>query len=141
MNSDLTLSNLRDRGFKITNVRKQLINTFSNTNEPLSARDIYNEFKLKGINVNKTTIYRELQFMIKENLLIEVHLNPQETSYESAELMHHHHLICEVCGKIDNITNCIANNLEGDVLKKKGFKIIRHSLEFYGTCNKCMKRA
>jgi len=137
MNLDLTLSSLRDKGHKITNIRKEVVNIFSKAIKPLSAREIHKKLQSLGLSVNKTTVYRELQFLTGEDYLIEVQLKPEEISYESKELMHHHHLICEVCGKVDNVTNCLAEQLEEDVLKKKGFKINRHSLEFYGTCSVC----
>jgi len=136
MNSDLTLSSLRDKGHKITNVRKEVVGMFS-----LTAQELHKALKTIGLSVNKTTVYRELQFLTDQGYLVEVHLNPKETSYESTDLMHHHHLICETCGKIDNVTNCLAKELEEDVLKKKGFEIARRSLEFYGTCADCSKKS
>lgn len=137
MNSNLTLSSLRDKGYKITNIRKEIVNIFSKMETPLSAQELQKKLQTTGISVNKTTVYRELRFLTNEGYLIEVHLNPKETSYESSGLMHHHHLICETCGKIENVTNCLAEELEKDVFKKKGFKIVKHSLEFYGLCIKC----
>lgn len=139
MNPDLTLSSLRDGGHKITNVRRQIINIFSQAKKPLSAQEIIIKLKLKNINVNKTTVYRELQFLHDNNYLIKVHLKPHETSYEYKGLIHHHHLVCESCGKIDNITNCLADELESEIFKKRGFKVKRHSLEFYGICSDCKK--
>jgi len=137
MNLDLTLSSLRDKGHKITTIRKEVISIFSKAEKPLSAREMLKKLQNLGLSVNKTTVYRELQFLTDENYLIEVQLRPKEISYESKELMHHHHLICEICGKVDNVTNCLADQLEENVLKKKGFRINRHSLEFYGTCAAC----
>jgi Fur family ferric uptake transcriptional regulator len=137
MNSDLTLSSLRDNGFKITNIRKGVVDIFSKADRPLSAGDLFKLLHSKKLNVNKTTVYRELQFLVREHFLTEVYLRPGKTSYESAELMHHHHLVCEVCGKIDKVTNCLAKQLEDDILKKKGFRITRHTLEFYGICAAC----
>ncbi|OGM08945.1 hypothetical protein A2159_01175 [Candidatus Woesebacteria bacterium RBG_13_34_9] len=141
MNLDLTLSSLRDKGYKITNVRKEVVGIFSKADKPLSAGEVHNILQTSGLSVNKTTVYRELVFLLKAGCLIEVNLKPKEISYESKDLMHHHHLVCETCGKVDNVTNCLAKELEEDVLKKKGFKISRHSLEFYGTCADCSKKA
>jgi len=137
MNFDLTISSLQDKGHRITKVRKGLIRIFSNSVQPLSANQIEEMFPKVDINVNKATIYRELQFLLSNNYLSEVYLHPNEVSYESSEFKHHHHLVCDVCGSIDNVTNCLASELEVDVFKKKGFRIKRHTLEFYGTCSRC----
>ena len=139
MNPNLTLSSIRDKGYKITDVRREIVGLFSEAEKPLSAGELYEKLHSKNLKVNKTTVYREINFLLKKCYLSEVYLKPHEKSYESAELIHHHHLICESCGKIDNVTNCLANELEENVLKNKGFRITRHSLEFYGKCRDCIK--
>ena len=140
MNTDLTISGLQDKGHKITKVRREVVKIFSDTSVPLSANQIEEKLSRVGVNVNKTTIYRELQFLLNNGYLIKVYLHPNEVSYESSELKHHHHLVCEICGNVDKVTNCLAKELEEGVLKKKGFKTARHSLEFYGTCADCARK-
>ncbi len=139
MNYDLTLSSLQDKGKRITKLRKEFIRIFSQAQKPLSANEIEQILAKEGFSMNKTSVYRELQFFLHNNLIIEVFLYPSKISYESSELKHHHHLICDSCGNIDNITNCLIEELDEDIFRKKGFKIKRHNLEFYGTCADCAK--
>ncbi len=138
MNTDLTISSLQDKGHRITTIRKGVIKIFSNTSIPLSANQIEQGLSKVDIHVNKATIYRELQFLLKNGFLTEVYLHSNEVAYESSELKHHHHLVCNKCGSIDNVTNCLAQKLEENIYKKKGFRIKKHMLEFYGTCAKCL---
>ena len=139
MNFDLTISSLQDKGNRITKVRKEIVRIFSQISKPLSASEVEEILIKSGLSVNKTTIYRELQFLLINGYLIEIYLHPKQVSYESSELRHHHHLVCDGCGEIDNVTNCLAEELEKDVYKKKGFMIERHTLEFYGTCASCTR--
>jgi len=141
MNFDLILSSLQDKGYRITKVRKEVVKIFSQTRKPLSANEIEEMLLKAGLSVNKATIYREIQFLLHSSLILKVYLYPDKISYESSELKHHHHLICDSCGSIDNVTNCLVEKLDEDVHKKKGFKIKRHMLEFYGTCADCAKNA
>lgn len=141
MNLDLTLSSLRDGGYRITKIRKEIVKIFSQASRPLSANEVGGELLKSGLTVNKTTIYRELQFLLVNGYLVEVYLHPKEVSYESSELKHHHHLVCKGCGDIAKVTNCLATDLEEDIYKKKGFKVERHALEFYGTCADCARKA
>jgi Fe2+ or Zn2+ uptake regulation protein len=140
MNFDLTISSLQDKGHRITKVRKEVVKMFSQASRPLSASDIEKKLKELGLSVNKTTVYRELQFLFGNGYLTKVYLNPNHVSYESSELKHHHHLVCNGCGEIDSVTNCLAKDLEEEVYKKKGFKIKRHTLEFYGICAACRSK-
>lgn len=140
MNGEVTISKLKGQGYKMTEIRKGIIALFSRTKAPLSANEVRKKLSSSGLGVNKTTIYRELQFLVKEKCLTSVQLKPSEVAYESTELEHHHHLICETCGKIDEVTNCLAEELEKRILKNKGFVISRHALEFYGRCLECRKQ-
>jgi Fe2+ or Zn2+ uptake regulation protein len=140
MNFELTLSSLQDRGHRITKVRQEIVKIFSDYSVPLSANKVAKILSENGVSVNRATIYRELQFLLKKDYLTKVYLYSNEVSYESSDLRHHHHLVCEECGSVDNMTSCLASELEEDIYKKKGFKVKRHILEFYGICSKCAQR-
>jgi Fur family ferric uptake transcriptional regulator len=137
MNFGLTLSSLQDKKCRITKVRQEIVKIFSDYSVPLSANRVEELLSGAGIGANKTTIYRELQFLLSKGYLTEVYLFPKEICYESSDLKHHHHLVCDRCGNVDNVTDCLVKKLGKDVYKKKGFKIKRHTLEFYGICAKC----
>lgn len=137
MNFDLTISQLKDKGFRITRTRKELIVIFSSATKPLSAKEILVLLKKRGLKVNRTTIYRELRFLLNNRQILEVYIHHGETSYESSQLPHHHHLVCEGCGKIINVTNCLVKNLESEIYKSKKFRVKTHILEFYGMCDNC----
>ncbi|MEN8253354.1 MAG: Fur family transcriptional regulator [Patescibacteria group bacterium] len=139
MNINSALSSLRNKGYRITKVRKEIVRIFSKSSVPLSAKQIEKIFSKKKFAVNKATIYRELQFLLQNNYLIKVYLHPNEISYESAKLEHHHHLVCNDCGSVDDTSNCVDGKLENYIYKEKGFKIEKHILEFYGTCAQCAK--
>ncbi len=140
MDTDLTLSSLRDEGHRITRVREEMVKFFVESSKPLSFGDVMRALEEAGLFVNKTTVYRELKFLLEYGYIAEVYLYPRKVYYELSDLRHHHHLVCEKCGKIDNIINCLVDRLERDVLKRKGFKIKRHTLEFYGLCSDCLER-
>lgn len=137
MNLELTLSSLQDKGWRITKVRRGMVKIFSENAKPLSVRQLERELVKSGISVNKTTIYREVKFLLDEGYLVEVYIRPNEVSYESAELRHHHHLICDSCGSVFDVTDCLVAGLEKEFYQKKGFRVERHVLEFYGTCANC----
>jgi len=118
-----------------------MLEAFAQAKSPLSARDAEDMLRSMHIRANTTTIYRELQFMVAHGYITEVYLSPKSISYESADLKHHHFLVCESCGTIENMTNCHVSDLETTVYKKNGFKVTRHSLEFYGQCARCVRQA
>ncbi|RJR28920.1 transcriptional repressor [Candidatus Microgenomates bacterium] len=135
-----TVESLRLKGKKITPTRLEIIKQFSGEHKILSASDILNLLSIKNISVNKTTVYRELAFLVKNKIVREVSVANRTMHYESALLPHHHHAICRACG---DTVNVMAEDLEALVdkalrkIKKTGFVVSDHSLEFFGKCVNC----
>lgn len=132
------IATLRDKGFKITKIRSGIVERFMNSKVPLSANDLIEYFHTQEIKVNKTTIYRELTFLLSENFIKEIEFGEGQKRYELEDFKHHHHLICLNCRKVQDIE--LKTDLEKEesrFLKQNQFKVINHSLEFFGYCKDC----
>lgn len=141
MKSSDAINLIRVRGKKVTKARKSMVEIFCSIDSPVRAKIIKQELKRLGVDVNKSTVYRELNFLVEENIIKEVHITSGVTHYELASLPHHHHLSCTSCGKIrevyvDGVEEEIEKLKESNSLK--GFSIQKHNLEFYGTCAGCV---
>ncbi len=131
------LNSLKSQGFKMTPVRKTLVEVLLTSSSPLSIMEILQILKQKGLNPNKTTVYREIDFLKNRQILQEIEFGDGKKRYEISKT-HHHHIICVNCGLIKDITmEKDLNKEEQKVIKKTGFKPIGHSLEFFGLCSNC----
>lgn len=128
------LQMLQSKRCRITSARKEICLLLEKTHAPISAEEI-----LEKINVaHKTTIYRELAFLEGEGLIQKIEFGDGVRRYERAEMEHHHHLVCIECKKVADVH--LAEDLdvqERSIARKTGFKILNHSLEFFGLCSKC----
>lgn len=114
--------------------RKAICRALDRSHAPISAEEILDG--LKG--VHKTTVYRELGFLESEGLIKKIEFGDGIRRYERSEMEHHHHLICVGCKKVSDIH--LEKDLEvqeRSIARKTGFKILNHSLEFFGLCAKC----
>jgi Fe2+ or Zn2+ uptake regulation protein len=144
MNSDTSkiLVGIRKQGKKITKTRKAIIEMLCSSHILLTAPEIQERLKTLEISVNKTSVYRELEFLLSQKLIQEVHIKPRVTHYESALHPHHHHLVCTGCGDTKDIeTNEFEKTMQQVEYKaaQQGFAVKEHSLEFFGTCASCLK--
>ena len=129
---------LRDAGFKATTQRLLLLDVLSREGRPLTVSEIKERLRV----VDQVTIYRALEAMAQKDLVRKVDTKHAYTHYELvATRKHHHHAICVLCGKIEDVDACLPKGLEQDVLKSlKGFSEIQgHSLEFIGRCKQCTR--
>jgi Fur family ferric uptake transcriptional regulator len=130
-----TSATLIGTGLKVTPARLAILDVFSKDCKPINAEYIFN--RLHGEKVNLVTIYRTLSTFAKKGILRSVNVHAESAHYELAEL-HHHHLICKDCGKIEEISIC--NELldkEAMSHSTKFQSIQSHSVEFFGVCKKC----
>lgn len=128
---------LIEEGFRITPVREKILSILEKSVNPIAAIDLINDFKLEKFSVNKTTIYRELDFLMERDLISEIELGEGKKRYELNK-GHHHHLVCLNCRSINDID--IETDLseeEKRIYKITGFKVQLHSLEFFGLCRNC----
>ncbi|MBI2074622.1 MAG: transcriptional repressor, partial [Candidatus Levybacteria bacterium] len=89
------------------------------------------------IKVDKVTVFRIINALFEKGIVKSVQLNEGKLRYEHSAKADHHHLVCEKCGNIEDISDCNIEALEKDIEKKKKFKVKSHSLEFFGICNLC----
>jgi Fur family ferric uptake transcriptional regulator len=136
---DDILRKLKSDGCRITSLRKNILIFMLDNKIPLSSLDVQKHFLKNNIPANKTTIYRELEFLNKKNIISEIIFLDGIKRYEII-LKHHHHIVCVNCNKIEDVVlkKDLADQ-EKIITKSKKFKIINHSLEFFGICKKCQK--
>lgn len=135
---EATVEALRDAGHRITKVRRLIWHILKEEGAPLSALEIGGIFAEAGVRVNKTTIYRELEFFVLQGLARMVDFGDQVRRYEMTGKAHHHHAVCTKCGTVEDV------ELKGDLRIEERklerdlkFQIAKHSLEFFGLCAKC----
>ncbi len=117
----------------ISRVRESIFQTLHASGRPMSVPDLVGKIK-----VNKTSIYRQLENMLKNHEVAELEFGEGKKRYELTDKKHHHHVMCTLC----HDTKCIAlgsdlNSQEEEVSLKSNFVVTGHALEFFGVCKKC----
>ena len=115
-----------------------LLKIFENNPLPQTQEELRQGLAKMGLDLNKTTIYRQLEKLEKENLIKPVSLGDRQTRYELNLHNHHHHLVCTNCKKVEDIfVHNDVKHVEDKIRKDKNFQIQNHILEFFGLCAQC----
>lgn len=132
---DSVLKQLQQVGYKTTLPRREILSILNST--PTSAQGIFEILKQKQIKTDLVTIYRTLDLFTKLGFVRKTQFGDKIARFEFvASENHHHHLVCENCGDISDIP-LDEKSLIKQVEQKSKFKVSRHSLEFFGVCQKC----
>lgn len=129
---------LSAEGFRMTKLRTALLAIFADQVKPFSVDEITTALGKKKVTVHKVTLYRELEVLVKAEVISPIYFHDQIQRYEFIQHDHHHHVVCTNCGSIADVE--IDDKLEKQIPaieKKTRFTLLRHSLEFFGLCKSC----
>lgn len=120
-----------------TRARMAVVKSLLEAGSPVSVPGLMRMLEKSGERFNKTTLYRELEFLIAHDIASKAIIFASCQYYEIVQ-EHHHHMICTDCGDIQDVAAkediCFMNR---EFFRKRGFRIIDHSLEFFGVCRSC----
>lgn len=131
---------LRKSGFRVTKPRVQLLTLLQKAGQPLTVQKVMTLWQGKTPDI--VTIYRSLSELNLAGIVQKTDLNTGIAHFEyTPDRPHHHHIICNHCGTIEEIADCSVDVLERKVLSvsKKFKSITSHNLEFFGDCLKCAR--
>jgi Fur family transcriptional regulator, ferric uptake regulator len=132
------LEKFKKQGFRLTPVRKFIVGFFVDNDKPIDAITLQSKVAKSVKKVNKTTIYREIDFLLAQSIIKEINFGDGRKRYELSTLPHHHHVVCMRCESVEDILADKLREFEQKISKLANFKIINHNLEFFGLCGKCV---
>lgn len=127
-----------ERGLRKTRTRISLLAILQESGQPLAIPEILKLFRKQGCEINKTTLYREVENLCALEVLRAVHISPRKVSYELANHEHHHHFVCTNCDFVADVQFPEESIQKTErLLREQGVEITHHALEFFGLCKTC----
>jgi len=123
---------------KKTPARIAITDYLYSINSPVDIEKIVEFLRSEKLNTNKVTVYRIIEYLYRNGLLERLDFGEGKFRYE-VKKGDHHHLICDTCGRIEDVSDNFTKEYENDIKKNKGFLVKKHSLEFFGICSNCQK--
>ena len=131
---------LRRSGERYTAGRRVLVEALAGADRPPSIPDL-----LVGTpGLAQSSAYRNLAVLERAGVVRRIATTDEYARFELAEDLteHHHHLICTVCGSVEDFTASrqLERTLEAAlsrVTTGTGFTADHHRLDLLGTCGGC----
>lgn len=133
------VNKLSELGYRLTPQRIMILSAIENSNDHISAEEIYARVMAKYPHVNISTVYRTLELLKRLGLVTETDLGGGRVRYHPAEKGHHHHLVCQECGIIIDLDESLLTSLKDALLREHKFIADLRHLAIFGRCVNCSK--
>jgi Fur family ferric uptake transcriptional regulator len=105
-----------------------------------TAEDLARAVAGAGGRVGIATVYRAIAAMAAAGFVEQVGARDGAILWARCRAgEHHHHLVCEGCGRVEEIGCELAGTLQR-ASADSGFVVTRHELSLYGLCAACTER-
>ncbi len=132
---------LKNGKHRITPERFEVLDFAMESGNHFTADKLYLDMKKGKSNISRATVYNSLELLVKCEMLAKRNFGDNKTFYESSFYRNNHvHLVCKVCGNINESDNVKVAELVNIISKKN--KFINESFQFniFGECEKHSKK-
>ena len=115
--------------------------------EHVTVSDICKYFRQQGIAVGTTTVYRQLEKMVKEGLVAKYVIDGTSSAcfqyvgeHKESEHTSCYHCKCEKCGKLIHLHCGEVESLKNHMMEHHDFQMDPLRTVFYGICSECREK-
>jgi len=131
------VSKLSEKGYRLTPQRMMILAAIEDSDDHISAEEIYVQVVAKYSHVNISTVYRTLELLKRLGLVTETDFGGGRVRYHPADKGHHHHLVCTECGAIIDLDESVLSSLKDTLLREYKFSADLRHLAILGRCANC----
>jgi Fur family transcriptional regulator, zinc uptake regulator len=128
------------QGLHLTPLRRRVLSILGESSAPLGAYAIIDQLsRREGKQIAPPTVYRTLEFFLDHGFVYKIE---SRNAYAPCEhIGHAHHgvlLLCEQCGRSDEIEDAGLDRLLRETAARAGFAPHRQMVELQGLCRNCV---
>ena len=126
---------LAKQELRLTTQRRKILDYLLGSKRHVEFEEIYKALRKEGIG--RATVFRTMRLLLDLNIVCRVLLDGGNLHYRISSRGHHHHLVCNDCGRVEDFTGCDVEPLVQALAAAMKYEIDGHWLEVYGRCEAC----
>jgi Fur family ferric uptake transcriptional regulator len=130
---------LAQAGLRRGGARERIIDLLGTEDCALSAVEIEDALREQGQRIGRASVYRVLELLVEHGLVERVTVGRDLSRYERvlASGKHHHHLVCERCGRLVAFDDAGLERAIHRVSERLGARVDHHDVTLHGACSDC----
>jgi Fur family ferric uptake transcriptional regulator len=126
-------------GLRRGGARERIIELLATEPCALSAVEIEDSLRARGERIGRASVYRVLELLVEHGLVERVTVGQGLARFERALASgeHHHHLVCERCGRLVAFADPGLERAIHRVSERLGVRVDAHEVVLRGACEDC----
>jgi Fur family ferric uptake transcriptional regulator len=133
---EVILELLGREGHRVTVGRRAVVEALVSAEGHLSADDLVGLVQAAHPGIHRATVYRSLEALETAGLVEHVHLGHGRSVYHLADDLHQH-LVCEVCGSVEEAPADLLSAVSRRLRRERGFVMRPYHFAVLGRCRRC----
>ena len=127
---------IRRKGLRRTKPREIILEAVFARDEHFTAEELYDRVRRTDAETSRATIYRTLALLVEGDLLREIDLGDDQTTYDPnfVNKPTHNHLVCIDCGRVVEFEDPEVEAINAQITRHLGFKVLRQTLKIEAAC-------
>jgi|RhiMethySRZTD1v2_1073278.scaffolds.fasta_scaffold1388759_1 Fur family transcriptional regulator, ferric uptake regulator len=136
-NPEPLLVALDSAGLRLTEARRTVATLIADRDGPFTAADLLADARRRRVDIGRATVFRALDAFSELNVVERLDLPNGEHAYVGCDPAHHHHVVCERCGRTTEIDDGGIRDIVRAIERRTGYRVDSHRLELFGRCPAC----
>jgi Fur family ferric uptake transcriptional regulator len=128
-------------GYRRGGARRAVIELLGDQRCALTAHEIDERLRDAGRAVGRASVYRALEQLTELHLVTRLEVGQDAARYEPVHPggEHHHHLVCDRCGRIRPFEDRELETAIARVSRRVRFDVGDHDVVLHGACERCRR--
>ena len=133
------LVRLREASGRNGGARREVVAHLARQTCCLSAQEIHEGLRAGGVRIGIASVYRTLDGLDRVGFVQRVDLGDGVARFERAGAGgdHHHHLVCDDCGKVEPFEDAALESAIERVAAGHSYSVAAHDVVLRGACEDC----
>jgi Fur family ferric uptake transcriptional regulator len=123
-------------GLRPTRQRLSVLEGLRERRDAVTAQELHRELLRTGESIGLATVYRTLTALADSGLLDRFE-REGEQAFRRCGDDHHHHLVCETCNRVEEITAEEVERWVAEIADRRGYAVTGHRADIFGVCSDC----
>ena len=135
------VAQIKAQGERITLPRQAVIEALCQLGNHQTMQALQSHLAEQGVDMPESTVYRVLQWLKDLGIVAQTDLGQSGITYELVTIPPHHHLVCLICGGIEDIDDSVMQPVRDQLREQHGFLPRIDHMAFFGICHECRAKS